>query len=145
MLTPLSDGLGSLFRLRSDMNRLFEDFFEDTPALRPYSPTYPAMNVWEDGDCAYFEAELPGMSMNDLDLHVLGSELTLTGQRKIEEPKNASWHRRERSQGRFSRTLTLPWEINADKVEAHLHDGVLTVKLPKCESCKPKKIKVLSA
>ena len=138
-------GFAPLLRLQDQMNRLFEDFFEDMPALRPYSATYPAVNVWEDGDCAYLEAELPGLSMNDIEVLMMGNELTLNGQRKIEQPEGASWHRRERSHGQFSRTMTLPWEIDADKVEAHLHDGVLTVKLPKCESCKPKKINVLPA
>jgi HSP20 family protein len=138
-------GFAPLLRLQDQMNRLFEDFFEDIPALRPYSGAYPAVNVWEDGDCAYLEAELPGMSMNDIEVLVMGDQVTVRGQRKIEEVKDASWHRRERSQGEFSRTLSLPWQIEADKVEAHLRDGILTVKLPKCESCKPRKINVLPA
>jgi HSP20 family molecular chaperone IbpA len=68
------------------MNRLFEGCFEGTPALRPYSPTYPAMNVWGDGDCACLQAELPGMSMNDLDLHVLGSRGRLQSRYKVRQP-----------------------------------------------------------
>ncbi len=138
-------GFAPLLRLQDQMNRLFEDVYEDRPALRPYSATYPAVNVWQHGDCAYLEAELPGLSMNDIELLVMGNELTLNGQRKIEQFRDASWHRRERSHGSFSRAMTLPWEIDAEKVEAHLHDGILTVKLPKCESCKPKKITVKPA
>jgi HSP20 family protein len=134
-----------LLRLQDEMNRLFEDFTQDMPAVRPYSQSYPAINVWEEGDAAYLEAELPGLTMNDLEVLVMGNEVTLKGQRRVEEPVNASWHRRERSYGSFTRTLTLPWEIDADKVEARLQDGVLTVKLPKSESCRPRKISVQSA
>ena len=73
---------------------------------------------------------------------VSGNEVTINGRRTIEAPEKATWHRRERSHGQFSRTLTLRWEIDADKVEAKLRDGVLTVTLPKSESHKPKRVKV---
>ena len=145
MLTRMMNDFSPLLRLQSEMNRLFEDFFEDSPAQRSYGTRYPAMNLWEDGDAAWVESELPGLSMEDLDVTVTGKDVTISGERKIGEQKDASWHRRERPQGRFTRRLTLPWEIDADKVEAHFRDGVLTVKLPKCESCKPKKVKVLTA
>lgn len=142
-------GLGSSFspllRLHDDMNRLFEGFFEDRPAARPYGAAYPAVNSWEDGDSAWLEAELPGLAMEDVEVYMSGNEVTVNGRRKIDAAEGAAWHRRERAQGEFSRTLTLPWEIDADKVEAKLRDGVLTVRLPRCESCKPKKVKVLTA
>ena len=145
MLTRMMNDFAPLFRLQNEMNRLFEDFFEDMPATRPYGRQYPAMNLWEDGDAAYVESELPGLTLEDLDVSVRGNELTLSGERKIAEQQNANWHRRERGYGRFTRTLQIPWEIDADKVEATLRDGVLTVKLPKAESAKPKKVKVLTA
>jgi len=134
-----------LLRLQDEVNRLFESFFEDMPALRGFAAGYPAVNLWEDGDNAYVEAELPGMSMEDIEVLVTGNELTINGQRKIADHPNATYHRRERATGRFSRTLTLPWEIDADHGEARLVDGVLTVKLPKSESSKPKKVKLLTA
>jgi len=149
MGNDLDLGLGGAFsplmRLHNDMNRLFEGFFEDRPDVRPYGAGYPALNTWEDGDSAWLEAELPGLSMDDIEVYVSGSEVTINGQRKIDAADGATWHRQERAQGKFSRTLSLPWEINADKVEAKLQNGVLTVRLPKCESCKPKKVKVLTA
>lgn len=145
LMNRFASEFAPLMRLQGDMNRLFESFFEDMPAARAYGATYPALNTWEDGDHAYVEAELPGMSMDDVEIYVTGNEVTIGGERKLGQPEGATWHRCERSQGRFSRTLTLPWEIDADKVEATLRDGVLTVRLPKCESCKPKKVKVLTA
>ena len=140
-----SSGFAPLMRLHNEMNRLFESVFDDLPAGRPYAAGWPALNTWEDGDNAYVEAELPGLSMDDLEVYVTGDQLTIRGERKIADPQDGSWHRRERSQGRFSRTVALPWEIDPDHVEAKLQDGVLTVRLPKCEACKPKKVKVLSA
>ena len=141
----MQNSYSPLFRLHDEMNRLAESFFQDMPAPRPYGVGWPALNTWQDGDFAYVEAELPGLTMDDIEVYVVGNEITISGERKLEEPKDAAWHRRERSQGRFSRTLALPWEIDPDKVEAKLHDGVLTVRLPKAESAKPKKVKVLTA
>jgi HSP20 family protein len=91
------------------------------------------------------------MRMEDLDVSVLGNQLTIAGERKIGPAdaatawRGVAWLRRERGQGRFARTVALPWEIDADQVQARLHDGVLTVTLPKHESAKPRKIKLLPA
>jgi HSP20 family protein len=145
MLTRLYSDFSPLTRLHSEMNRLMEDFFEDMPDTRPYAAGYPAINVWEDGDSAYIECELPGLTLNDIEVLVTGSDVTLKGNRKIgEHHHKAAWHRRERSQGSFARTMTLPWAVDADKVNATFRDGVLTVQLPRAESAKPKKVKVLS-
>jgi HSP20 family protein len=145
MMDELYAPFAPLMRLHNQMNRLFEDFFEDMPAGRGYAATYPGVNLWEDGDNAYVEAELPGLSMDDVQVFVTGNELTIGGERKMNEPTNASYHRRERASGQFSRMLTLPWEIDPEQVEARLRDGVLTIKLAKAESAKPKKVKILSA
>ena len=145
MIARMFNDFAPLLRLHHDMNRMFEDFFQDMPTRRPYGRTYPAMNLWEDGDAAYVETELPGLTLDDLDVSVRGNEVTIAGARKIAEHKDAAWHRRERAYGDFTRTLQIPWEIDADKVEATFRDGVLTVRLPKSESAKPKKVKVLTA
>jgi len=145
MLTRMMNDFAPLFRLHNEMNRWMENFFEDAPAVRPYGAAYPALNTWEDGDNAWVEAELPGLGLEDIEVLVNGGEVTINGERKLGEPQGATWHRRERSHGRFSRTLTLPWDVDADKVHATLRDGVLTVQLPKAETAKPKKVKVLSA
>ena len=142
LMNRLASEFAPLMRLQGEMNRLFENFFEDMPPTRTYGAAYPALNTWEDGDHAYVEAELPGMSMDDVEIYVSGGEVTINGERKLGQPENATWHRRERSHGRLSRTVKLPWQLDADKVEATLRDGVLSVRLPKCESCKPKKVKV---
>ena len=153
MFSRMMNDLAPMFGLHDEMNRMMEGYFDRAPDARAYAATYPAINVWEaaDGTACYVEAELPGMKMEDLDVSVLGNQLTIAGERKIgtDNGKDAwqgvSWLRRERGQGRFARTVALPWEIDGDKVEARLHDGVLTVTLPKHESARPRKVKLLSA
>jgi len=145
MLTRMMNDFAPLFRLHDEMNRWTEGFFDDAPAARRYGAAYPALNTWEDGDNAWVEAELPGLGLDDIEVLVNGGEVTINGERKLGEPQGATWHRRERSHGRFSRTLTLPWDVDADKVQATLRDGVLTVQLPKAETAKPRKVKVMSA
>jgi len=145
MLTRMLNDFAPLFRMHEDMSRLSEAFFEDLPGPRAYAAGYPALNTWEDADGAWLEAELPGLSIDDVEILVKGNEVTIAGERKLAQPEKANWHRRERTQGRFARTIALPWDVNEDAVRAMLRDGVLTVQLPKAESAKPKKIKVLGA
>jgi HSP20 family protein len=103
---------------------------------------YPALNVWEEGDTLHAEAELPGMGMEDVEVFVVGNELTIKGMRKHVEEKEKSFHRQERGSSSFSRVVTLPFEVDADKVQATLKDGVLHLCLPKAESARPRKIEV---
>lgn len=110
----------------------------DEPTLRPF----PALNVWEDGDRLMAEAELPGLRLEDIELLVIGNELTIKGQRPKTAEAKGSIHRQERGVGEFTRTITLPVEIDAEKVEATLKNGVLTVVLPKADPAKARKIAV---
>jgi len=145
MLARMLNAYSPLAQFQGEMNRLMEHFFEDMPTTRPYGAAYPAMNVWEDGSTAWVECELPGLTLDDIEVYVSGGDVTVKGNRKIAGPENAAWHRRERSQGEFVRSITLPWELDADKVAARFRDGVLTIELPRAESAKPKKVKVASA
>jgi HSP20 family protein len=145
MLARMTNDFAPLMRLHDQMNEWFENFFEAMPALRGYAAGYPALNLWDDGDNAYVEAELPGLSMDDVELYAHENELTINGRRTFPEAKDGGYRRRERAAGRFSRTVMLPWKIDADKVQAKLTNGVLSVTLPKCAECKPKKVKVLPA
>jgi HSP20 family protein len=133
--------------LQNQINGLLEDFFTEPAAWAGDQELrrYPAVNIWEDGEAAHLEAELPGVKMEDVELFVAGNQLRIALQRKISTPDKTVWHRQERVSGNFSRTFTLPWELNADKVEAKLKDGILTVELPKAETAKPRKIKLLAS
>lgn len=105
---------------------------------------YPALNVWEEDDKLHAEAELPGFSLDDLEIYVTGNQLTIKGQRRPPEHDSGTWHRQERGYGMFSRMMELPGEIDGDKVSAEFKNGVLNISLPKSEAAKPRRIDVKS-
>jgi HSP20 family protein len=109
----------------------------------PSAGVFPQMNVTEDKDNYYLRAELPGLRADDLDISVTGDTFSISGERMLAvENEEAQYHRREREAGKFSRIISMPTQVNTDKVEAHCADGVLTVILPKAEAAKPKQIAV---
>lgn len=128
--------LNDFNRLQNEMNHVFERL----NGARPQA--FPACNIWEDDDALLVEAELPGMTMDDLEVYVTQNELTIKGERKRPAQEKALQHRQERSFGSFTRTLTLPAPIDANHVEAQLDSGILKIRLGKQEQVKPRKIAV---
>lgn len=107
------------------------------------SRLFPAVNISENKDKYFVRAELPGIKTDEIDLQVNGRNLTISGERKIQfEGEDAKYHRREREAGKFSRVIGLPGDIDADRVEAKMINGVLTVEIPKSETSRPKQIAV---
>lgn len=128
--------------LQREMNRLFDDFL---PTRFRTAPDFPAMNIWADEESVLVTAELPGIQAKDLDINVLGDNLTISGTRPQDEiPGDAHFHRRERGFGSFSRSIQIPYNVDVKKVNATFKDGILSVTLPRAESDKPKKIAVKS-
>ena len=130
--------------LRQGFDRLFEGF--DRPfnggSLRAPS-LFPALNVWEDGDCLYAEAEIPGVDPKEIEIEVVDNVLTLRGEKKQErEEEGKGFHYVERGYGGFNRSIELPTSVDSEKVSAEYKNGVLTVHLPKVEAAKPRKIAV---
>lgn len=143
MFARIMNPFATLNELQREMNRLFDGFgprLSGGAWMRP--ATFPALNIWEDGDALYAEAEIPGVSQDDIEVYAVGNELTIKGTRKPREGEDVAYHRRERGTGEFTRVITLPVDINAEKIQAALKDGVLTVTLPKAEEIKPRKITV---
>ena len=103
---------------------------------------YPPVNVFRKGDDFIIIAELAGVKKSDLDIQVKGRTIRLAGTKMVGYPEKAALHRRERLAGRFDRAVTMPVEINPDRVKAEYRDGVLALFLPRAESEKPKSIKV---
>src|SRR5271166_3328716 len=103
---------------------------------------YPPVNVFRKGDDFIIIAELAGVKKSDLDVQVKGRTIRLAGAKTVGYPEKAALHRRERLAGRFDRAVTMPVEINADRVKAEYRDGVLALFLPRAESEKPKSINV---
>jgi len=142
---PFSPVFGQLQQLQSEMNRLFDRWGEDGGRLFSLSSPFPQVNVWDDVDNVYVEAELPGLDLKDLEIYVTGgNQVSLKGERKTTLPEKGVWHRQERGTGTFARSLTLPFNFDPDKVEARLENGVLWLKLAKHEAAKPRKIPVKS-
>jgi HSP20 family protein len=138
---PWRGSFGQLEDMRRDMQRLF-DALEGSG--REYTGVFPPMNITQDADNFYLRADLPGMNIDDLELTALRNRVSISGKREI-AAEEASYHRREREGGAFSRSVTLPTEIDGSRVEAHYKDGVLTVVLPKQEEAKPRQIAVKSS
>jgi HSP20 family protein len=106
------------------------------------SGVFPLINVFNDGDDFVLVAELPGVKKEDLDIQVRGDTLRIQGKKTISYDDEASVHRRERAAGQFDRTLTLPAEVDAAKVAAEYRDGVLTLRLPRAASAKPRTVTI---
>lgn len=104
---------------------------------------FPPMNVTQDDDAFYVRAEVPGIKPADISISALRNRVSITGQRQIpRENERASYHRKERPEGSFNRTVTLPAEVDTERVEARYADGILTLKLPRAEQAKPRQITV---
>jgi HSP20 family protein len=136
-----------LMRLRDEMDRLFEWFFGDYEPFRAWDamspPQFPAVNIWQGDDEVFVEAELPGMTEQEVEVTVAGNELTIKGTRPEFEVKEGSIvHRRERGYGPFSRVVRLPVEVDESGVKAEFRSGVLTITLPKAEVARARHIPV---
>jgi len=138
----------NLMRPDEILDRMFPEFFPTrwtTRELRPDVDWVPSADLVDRNDHFELRAELPGVKKEDIDISVDGSTVRLTGEMKKEtEEKEEDYYCCERSYGSFGRVFRLPVEIEEDKVEARLKEGVLEVKLPKKSPKKSeeKKIKV---
>ena len=125
------------------MRRQLEQMFDDAPHQKATAGVFPLINLTEDKDKYHVRAELPGVKVDELDIQVTGNNLAISGERKIAaEEEGARYHRREREAGTFSRMIGLPGEVDTDKVEANLDNGILTIVVSKAEIAKPKQITV---
>jgi HSP20 family protein len=137
----LSESSSDLDRLRQGMEWLLDSFSSASPGFS--SRVFPAINITEDRDYYYLRAELPGVKSEDLDISVVENQVSIAGERKIPvERKEFGYHRREREDGSFRRTISLSMDVDADKVSAEMKKGILKVTLPKHERAKPRKVQI---
>jgi len=134
----------SPFRELEEMQRSLSRILDDaTFGGTETGQWLPAVDIRETDEALLVEAELPGIDKKDVSVEVKDGVLTISGERKFEKDvKEENVHRIERSYGRFVRSFSLPTNVDTDKVEASMRDGVLHVRLPKKESAKPKAIAV---
>lgn len=134
---------------RSALDRAFESAFNDM--LRPVAESeelqnrswIPAVDIRESAESLTLTADLPGLSQEDIELTLENNLLTLTGERRFEAEDNTKdYHRIERAYGRFTRSFTLPRNVESDSVKASFQNGVLTIELPKKEQAKARRIDI---
>jgi HSP20 family protein len=104
--------------------------------------SYPPLNVFRKGEDFIVITELPGIDKSQLEVHVKGSTIRLAGTKAVNHPEKASVHRRERLAGRFDRAVSLPVEVDPERVKAEYHDGILALFLPRAEHDKPRSIRI---
>lgn len=143
-LLPLRQERSELARIHRDMDDLFGTFFGGMPAWAERQ-VWPAINISETDSDVTVKAEVPGCRAEDIDISVQGNTLSISGQKKQEkEEKEKGYYYAERSYGSFRRDLTLPSEVEHNKIDAAYKDGILTIKMPKSEKAKAVKVKVKS-
>ena len=131
------DALINLQRALENQRR--SDWFGNSTSGRG---TFPLINVFQKDDDHVIVAELPGVDKTDLDIQAKGNVLRIVGKRTIDYGEDVSVHRRERLQGRFDRSISLPGKIDAERIQADYRNGVLAVFVPRAESDKPKSISI---
>jgi len=129
-------------RFQREMNQLFDSAFTNGLSTQA---EFPAMALWSAKDGAILSTEVPGINPDDIDISVLGQTVTITGNREPDKTgEEIHYHRQERQTGSFSRSIELPFTVDANNVQASFEKGVLYIHLPRTEAEKPKKIVVKS-
>lgn len=139
----------SMARLRNEMDQVFDRFMRD-PFAFPWGEDSTTALAWgpqidlsETEKELTIKAELPGIEPKEVEINVVGNVLTLRGEKKQEhEEKKRDYHYVERQYGSFHRSIPLPTYVNADKVDAHYKNGVLTITLEKRPEARAKRIEV---
>lgn len=140
-MRPYGDWLG----LRRRFNQLLENnlFQDDAETAFSNVSWNPATDIFETKDDYVFKVELPGITKDDINIEFENGVLTITGERKEEkEVKEDDYYRCERCHGSFSRSFSLPKNVDSTKINANMKNGILELKVPKAEEAKPKAIPI---
>jgi HSP20 family protein len=135
-----SDPFEALFGLQRALDDLRASSWLD--ASPSGGGAYPPINVFRKGDDFLILTEVPGIKKSDLDVQVRGNVVRVAGTKAIDYPDRGSLHRRERLAGAFDRMVTIPVEIDPDRVKAECRDGILALLLTRAERDKPKSIPI---
>lgn len=137
--TDRFNSLHNMQRLQQQLNRMLSaDNWQSTEG-------FPTINVWTSENGAIVQSEIPGIDPKEVEISLVNDTLTIQGSRSPDTlPEEHRCHRQERGCGQFTRSLQLPFDIEADKVEARFSNGVLKIVLPRAEADKPRKIGVVS-
>ncbi|MGA6970268.1 MAG: Hsp20/alpha crystallin family protein [Candidatus Binatus sp.] len=142
--SPELDPVTNLLALQSDLERRLRNPGYGLGVSS--AGGFPPVNIFDTGDGVAVIAEIPGIDPKAISVSGQGHTLTITGQRRRESSTEAQgYHRRERAFGEFSRSVQLPEQLDLDKAAASYEAGMLTVKVPKAETAKPRQIAVKPA
>ena len=134
------DPFREMVTMRGAMDRLIENSLSDEAAPSEWGL---ALDVVEDEDSYIVKASVPGVKPEDIDITYEKGMLTVRGELKDEsESTKGQYHLRERRYGSFTRTINLPATVKAEEIKANYQDGILTLKMPKAEEVKPKRIAI---
>lgn len=128
----------TLYNFPSRFDRMFQEFFR-SPMGDDRRFAYPPLNLSNDEQAIYVRAELPGVNIGDIELTLTDKTLVIKGERAAPQGK---YYRQERPSGVFNRVVNIGVPVDREKVTAAMHDGVLTVTLPKAEEVKPRSINI---
>ena len=145
-MNEINNMFSAMDLLRNRMDKVFEGFdssFLNDPVFSIPSNS-PRTNLLEGGDHFEVQAEVPGVSKEDLNIKIQGKYLEISGERTVDVPEGYKIHRSERVGSSFSKSFTLPDNVDADNVDGTLKDGILYLNLPKLEAVKPKQITIKS-
>ncbi|MBT8334229.1 MAG: Hsp20/alpha crystallin family protein [Desulfobacterales bacterium] len=136
--------LDTMGLLRGRLDNVFSNFDRPVGYGSDWSVmgNYPRTNLIDMGEKFELVAEIPGVSKDAIDLKIQGNYLEISGTRKISAPEGYRVHRSERGSASFTRSLTLPADVDSGKVTATLKDGILVLTLPKSEAAKPRQISI---
>ncbi|MFH2093428.1 MAG: Hsp20/alpha crystallin family protein [Pseudomonadota bacterium] len=145
MFTRLSDIdrlFGTMNLLQKRLDNLYADYGKPSIYKWNLDENSPRTNLYETGDHFEIRAEVPGLGKDQLNVKIQGNYLEITGTRSADTPEGYKIHKTERHTGSFSRSFTLPADVDSTKADANLKDGILYLTLPKSEAAKPKKIMI---
>jgi HSP20 family protein len=148
MFTRISDLerlFGSMSLLQRRLDNLYSNYGRTPGYIWEVEENGPSTNLYENGDNFEIRTEVPGLGKDDLNIKIQGNYLEIAGTRNPDVPEGYKAHKIERETGSFSRSFTLPADLDATKVEAALKDGVLYLTLPKSDAAKPRQIEIKTA
>jgi HSP20 family protein len=139
-MTGSYNALDALFDFQRALDsRLESDWLRGATAG---TGAFPPINVFQQGDNLVAIIELAGVNKSDLEIQAKDGTIRISGKKNVAYPEKVSLHRRERLSGTFDRTLTVPIQIDADRIKAEYRDGVLALFIPRAESDKPRSISI---
>lgn len=138
-----SEPWSEMKRVQEEMNRLFRSYWGEDARNRSSVGLFPSLNLATDEKTVTLRAEMPGVTLEKIDLSITQDTISIKGEREqTKSGTDISFHRRERRTGYFNRTVSLPFEVDPERARASYKDGVLEVVVDRGEKTKPRQISV---